>query len=118
MSLSDKTGRGRDILDFEYAVKWNDNTMTYDYVGNKVQIEINENRKMILDAMKELKRTGKKEVRPNDIQKFYSETANSKKVKNISRTMQRMADDFEITRTPKYGYYTLIDMNELNHDNY
>ena len=112
------TGRGRDILDFEYAVKWNDNTMTYDYVGNKVQIEINENRKMILDAMKELKRTGKKEVRPNDIQKFYSETANSKKGKNISRTMQRMADDFEINRTPKYGYYTLIDMNELNHDNY
>lgn len=32
--------------------------------------------------------------------------------------MQRMADDFEINRTPKYGYYTLIDMNELNHDNY
>lgn len=56
------TGRGRDILDFEYAVKWNDNTMTYDYVGNKVQIEINENRKMILDAMKELKRTGKKRL--------------------------------------------------------
>jgi|TARA_R100001463_G_scaffold94900_1_gene149520 hypothetical protein len=116
------TGRGRDILDFEYAVKWNDETMTYDYMGNKVVIEMNENRKLILDAMKSLKDGGVSEVRPSDVIKYYGEKATSKKGKNISRTMQRMADDFEIQSLPKYGFYSLItpeDLNKnLNHDHF
>ena len=91
------TGRGRDILDFQYAVKWNDETMTYDFVGNKFEIELNENRKMILDAMKELKRSGKIEVRPIDIIKHLGATSNSKEGKRISRTIQRMASNYEIT---------------------
>ena len=54
--------------------------------------------------------------------KYYGEKATSKKGKNISRTMQRMADDFEIQSLPKYGFYSLItpeDLNKnLNHDHF
>ena len=96
--------------------------MTYDYMGNKVVIEMNENRKLILDAMKSLKDGGVSEVRPSDVIKYYGEKATSKKGKNISRTMQRMADDFEIQSLPKYGFYSLItpeDLNKnLNHDHF
>ena len=32
------TGRGRDILDFEYAMEWNETTFSYDYKGNAPEI--------------------------------------------------------------------------------
>jgi len=113
------TGRGRDILDFQYAVKWNDETMTYDFVGNKFEIELNENRKMILDAMKELKRSGKIEVRPIDIIKHLGATSNSKEGKRISRTIQRMASNYEITSVVgKYGLYKLNSEEDINHNHY
>ena len=113
------TGRGRDILDFQYAVKWNDETMTYDFVGNKFEIELNENRKMILDAMKELKRSGKIEVRPIDIIKHLGATSNSKEGKRISRTIQRMASNYEITSgVGKYGLYKLNSEEDINHNHY
>ena len=113
------TGRGRDILDFQYAVKWNDETMTYDFVGNKFEIELNENRKMILDAMKEVKRSGKIEVRPIDIIKHLGATSNSKEGKRISRTIQRMASNYEITSVVgKYGLYKLNSEEDINHNHY
>ena len=113
------TGRGRDILDFQYAVKWNDETMTYDFVGNKFEIELNENRKMILDAMKELKRSGKIEVRPIDIIKHLGATSNSKEGKRISRTIQRMASNYEITSVVgKYRLYKLNSEEDINHNHY
>ena len=113
------TGRGRAILDFQYAVKWNDETMTYDFVGNKFEIELNENRKMILDAMKELKRSGKIEVRPIDIIKHLGATSNSKEGKRISRTIQRMASNYEITSVVgKYGLYKLNSEEDINHNHY
>ena len=107
------TGRGRDIMDFEYSVKWNDLTMTYDFVGNKTETELQENRKIIIDAMKYFAdKEGKKDVRPLDIIKYYGYTAQSKQGKNISRTMQRMAINFEIMSGVKYGYYNLKNLDE------
>jgi hypothetical protein len=37
-------GRGRDILDFEYAIQWDDETMSYKFEGNLDVINLNENR--------------------------------------------------------------------------
>ena len=93
--------------------------MTYDFVGNKFEIELNENRKMILDAMKELKRSGKIEVRPIDIIKHLGATSNSKEGKRISRTIQRMASNYEITSVVgKYVLYKLNSEEDINHNHY
>jgi hypothetical protein len=112
------TGRGRDIMDFEYAVKWNDNTWTYDFVGNRVEMELKENRKMIIDAMRQMAKGGQTEVKPNDVIKYFGVTANSKDGKNISRTMLRMSNNAEILSTAKYGYYKLPTEEDLNHNHY
>ena len=57
------TGRGRDIEDFEYAVKWNEDKYQYDFEGNLQIVEMNENRREVLDAMRELTNAGTEEIK-------------------------------------------------------
>ena len=109
-------GRGRDILDFEYAVKWHDETMRYEYVGDKVLVELNENRKVIIDAMTELAKQGGVKVRPKDVNETLGFSNTSKEGKNISRTMQRMAYNLEITKSTTFGRYELN--SSLNHEDF
>jgi len=98
-------GRGRDILDFEYALTWDNETMSYSYEGNLDVINQNENRSEIIKAMKEIHNDGVDQIRPREVAKYYGVTANSKDGRRMARTMQRMADAFEIIKGSKYGTY-------------
>ena len=40
-------GRGRDIMDFEYSLAWNDETWRYDYNGDLQEVNTNQNRTCI-----------------------------------------------------------------------
>ena len=99
-------GRGRDILDFEYALNWDGDSMSYLYEGNLDIINQNENRREITKAMEDLSKE-LDQVRPSDVAKFYGVPSNSKDGRRMARTMQRMADQFELHRGLKYGTYTL-----------
>ena len=101
------TGRGRDIEDFEYAVKWNEEKFQYDFEGNLQIVEMNENRREVLDAMRELTNSGTVEINPRDVCKYFNVSVTSKDGRRLSKTMQRMANDFEIWKGKKYGTYTL-----------
>jgi len=103
-------GRGRDIHDFEYSVKWNDDTWCYDWVGNKTEIDLNENRASIKNAMTILYMEDpikNEAVKPSQVYKYLDYKANSKDAKNISRTMLRMKESFEISGGSKFGTYCL-----------
>ena len=104
-------GRGRDILDFEYALNWDNESMSYSFEGNLDTINQNENRREITRAMKELHEE-LKEIRPSDVAKYYGVTSNSKDGRRMARTMQRMADQFEIIKGTKYGTYILHPTKE------
>tara|TARA_R100001440_G_scaffold19542_1_gene32992 strand:+ start:251 stop:2047 length:1797 start_codon:yes stop_codon:yes gene_type:complete len=99
-------GRGRDILDFEYALNWDGDSMSYLYEGNLDIINQNENRREITKAMEDLSKE-LDQIRPSDVAKFYGVPSNSKDGRRMARTMQRMADQFELHRGLKYGTYTL-----------
>ena len=103
-------GRGRDINDFAYQVKWNDLTFKYEWVGDKAEIERNENRASILNAMKSLYLFNQKEnfqVKPAQINKELGNKAQSRDAKNVSRTVLRMCEGGEIHSGSKYGTYKL-----------
>ena len=99
-------GRGRDMSDFEYAVKWNEEQWQYQFEGNLQMVKMNDNRKEVVDAMKILSKKDK-EIAPRDVCKFYGVTVTSKDGKRIARTIQRMEKDFEIIKGEKYGTYRL-----------
>lgn len=110
-------GRGRDMSDFEYAVKWNESTWAYDFEGNLQTVKMNDNRKEVMEAMNDLSIRGSNEIAPRDVCKFYGVTVTSKDGKRIARTMQRMEKDFEIYKGDKYGTYRLIrDKDEDGED--
>ena len=77
-------GRGRDILDFEYALNWDNESMSYSFEGNLDTINQNENRREITRAMKELHEE-LKEIRPSDVAKYYGVTSNSKDGRRMAR---------------------------------
>ena len=109
-------GRGRDIMDFEYSLTWNQETWRYDYLGDLGLVTLNENRKEVLDAMKKITEDGLKEMRPSDVIKYCGYPSNTKEANNISKTMQRMKNDYELQSGAKYGTYKLPrDINEINH---
>jgi len=108
-------GRGRDIMDFEYALNWNQETWRYDFVGNLQEINLNDNRKEVIDAMKQLATEGLKEVRPRDVAKHCGYTAQSKDSQRISKTMLRMKNSLEITKGEKFGTYKLVEVNQSNY---
>ena len=105
-------GRGRDILDFEYALNWDGDSMSYLYEGNLDIINQNENRREITKAMEDLTKD-LDQVRPSDVAKYYGVPSNSKDGRRMARTMQRMADQFELDRGLKYGTYKLPKKIEL-----
>ena len=55
--------------------------------------------------MFELHQGGLDQIRPRDVAKHYGVTANSKDGRRMARTMQRMADQFELIKGLKYGTY-------------
>ncbi len=104
-------GRGRDIMDFEYSLAWNDETWRYDYNGDLQEVNTNQNRKEVVDAMRELQRSGLLEIRPRDVVKHCGYPAQSKEGARISKTMLRMANNFELAKGEKYGTYKLVEVN-------
>ena len=104
-------GRGRDIMDFEYSLNWNEETWRYDWVGNLQQVNLNQNRKEVIDAMSELEKTGLLEIRPRDVVKHCGYRAQSKDAGRISKTMLRMVNNFEIAKGEKFGTYKLVSLN-------
>jgi len=100
-------GRGRDIHDFEYSLTWNEETWRYDYVGNLAEVTLNDNRKEIINAMKQITADGLDKIRPRDVIKHCGYAANSNEAKNISKTMQRMKSNFELIAGFTYGTYRL-----------
>ena len=109
-------GRGRDISDFEYSLTWNEETWRYDYVGNLSEVTLNDNRKEIINAMKQITAQGGDQVRPRDVIKHCGYPATSKEATNISKTMQRMKNNYELIAGFKYGTYRLPveDVNSVN----
>ena len=101
------TGRGRDIMDFEYSLTWNEETWRYDYVGNLGEVTLNENRKEIINAMKQITADGLDKIRPRDVIKHCGYVANSKEASSISKTMQRMKNNYELIAGFTYGTYRL-----------
>ena len=55
-----------------------------------------------------------KEIRPRDVCKHYGVSANSKEGRRLARTMQRMADQYELIKGSKYGTYIFRDYKEKN----
>jgi hypothetical protein len=113
-SKASLSGRGRDILDFEYALTWDNETMSYSFEGNLDVINQNENRSEITRAMRELHDGGLDQIRPRDVAKHYGVTANSKDGRRMARTMQRMADQFELIKGLKYGTYIYRSNKDRN----
>jgi len=105
-------GRGRDMNDFEYAVKWNEDKWQYDFTGNLQMVQLTENRRQVIDAMNVLSKE-KDEIAPRDVCKYYEVSVQSKDGKRISKTMQRMEGDFELIKGQKFGTYKLPNKTEL-----
>ena len=101
-------GRGRDIMDFEYSLNWNQETWRYDWVGNLQEVKLSDNRKEVLEAMQQLKKADVDESRPRDVTKHCGYTPQSKDAGRISKTMQRMLENFEIAKGGKFGTYKLV----------
>ena len=75
------------------------------------QVNLNQNRKEVIDAMSELEKTGLLEIRPRDVVKHCGYTAQSKDAGRISKTMLRMVNNFEIAKGEKFGTYKLVSLN-------
>ena len=99
-------GRGRDMKDFEYAVKWNEDKWRYEFTGNLQMVQTTQNRQEVVEAMKFLSKE-KAEIAPREVCKYYNFSVQSKDGKRISKTMQRMEGDFELIKGQKYGTYKL-----------
>jgi len=109
------TGRGRDILDFEFAVQWDDSKFRYEYLGDKKKLDLQENRLNVIKVMEYLKKDfNKTECTPGDVYKYYGYKPNSSEANNISRTMTRMRKNYELESGSKFGTYKLVS-EEHNH---
>jgi len=98
-------GRGRDIPDFQYSLKWSSFCWSYQVEGSLPEMQKRENRKQITKALQQLKDKGMTEVAPRDVVNFYHYSHNSKDARRIAKTMQRMADDMELVSGEKWGTY-------------
>lgn len=107
-------GRGRDIADFEYSITWNLETWRYDFLGQASTIRMGETKRLIIEAMKELHKAGKEDVTPQHVSKHLGYNSNSKDGQNISRTMQRMAENLDLKKT-RYGFYK-YEEPDLDHN--
>ena len=98
-------GRGRDIYDFEYSLKWNEETFRYDFGGQLQEIETHENKKEIWSAIFELHKAGLTQYTPKDVCAHYAIAPNSKGSRRIQKTMIRMREAHELNQGSKYGTY-------------
>ncbi len=89
-------------------MNWDEETWRYDWVGNLQEVNLNDNRKEVLDAIRELQKSGMLEIRPRDITKHCGYTAQSKDAQRISKTMLRMKNNFELTKGDKFGTYKVV----------
>ncbi|WP_440679035.1 AAA family ATPase [Candidatus Pelagibacter sp. HIMB1517] len=96
-------GRGRDMEDFEYGLKWNENTWRYDFEGELKNVLMAETKKQIIDAMKLLPTDT---VKPSDVIKQMGATKKNEKM-NIQKTMQRMRNSMELDYGEGHGEYKL-----------
>ena len=66
--------------------------------------------------MKQITAQGGDQVRPRDVIKHCGYPATSKEATNISKTMQRMKNNYELIAGFKYGTYRLPveDVNSVN----
>ena len=104
-------GRGRDIADFEYALNWNQETWRYEFVGNLQEVKLRDNRKEVIDSMKEIQKSGTLEIRPRDVVKNLGYAAQSKDAARVSKTMARMLNNYELVKGEKYGTYKVVETN-------
>jgi len=104
-------GRGRDIADFEYALNWDSETWRYEFVGNLQEVNLRDNRKEVIDAMKEMQKSGIMEIRPKDVVKHLGYAAQSKDSGRVSKTMTRMLNNYELVKGEKYGTYKVVEAN-------
>jgi hypothetical protein len=111
-------GRGRDIHDFEYSLTWNEDTWRYEFNGNLGEVTLKENRKEIVDAMKEITAQGGDLIRPRDVIKHCGYPTNSKEASGISKTMQRMKNNYELIAGFKYGTYRLPEDVKVDEEQY
>ena len=68
---------------------------------------MNTNRREVLDIMVALDNNGIKEISPRDVCKHANVSVTSKDGRRLSKTMQRMAENFDIWKGKKYGTYTI-----------
>ena len=104
-------GRGRDIMDFEYALNWDSETWRYEFVGNLQEVNLRDNRKEVIDAMKEMQKLNILEIRPKDVVKHLGYAAQSKDSARVSKTMTRMLNNYELVKGEKYGTYKVVEAN-------
>lgn len=105
-------GRGRDIEDFEYALTWNDKTWKYDCNGKLYEIQMQENRREIIEAMKHFAFTEEQlVVKPNEVANFLGQTSVKGKSR-INKTMQRMLNSRDLIKGEIYGTYKLFSSME------
>ena len=100
-------GRGRDIMDFEYSLKWNPETWRYDYNGQLHEINTFENRQEIIVAIRELEKGGIKEFTPKDVCNHYAIAPNTKEARRLQKNMLRMKDQQSLVQGSKYGTYKI-----------
>ncbi len=100
-------GRGRDIMDFEYSLKWNPDTWRYDYNGQLHEINTFENRQEIIVAIRELEKGGIKEFTPKDVCNHYAIAPNTKEARRLQKNMLRMKDQQTLVQGSKYGTYKI-----------
>jgi len=111
-------GRGRDIHDFEYSLNWNEDTWRYDYIGNLGEVTLRENKQEIIDAMKQIAAQGEDLIRPRDVIKHCGYPVNCKEASGISKTMQRMKNNYELIAGLKYGTYRLPENVKVDEEQY
>jgi hypothetical protein len=114
-------GRGRDIEDFEYALTWNEKKWKYDCEGKLYEIQMQENRREILEAMKHFAYSEKQlVVKPNEVANFLGQTSVKGKSR-ISKTMQRMLNSRDLIKGEVYGTYKLFtslpEVSTINFEN-
>ncbi len=101
-------GRGRDIEDFEFALKWNPDTWKYENEGSLWQVMLHENRKEIVDTMKHFAHFKKQlEVKPSEVSAHLGENGVKAKAR-IQKTMQRMVESRDLINGSVYGTYKIF----------
>jgi RecA-family ATPase len=101
-------GRGRDIEDFEFALKWNPDTWKYENEGSLWQVMLHENRKEIVDVMKHFAHFKKQlEVKPSEVSAHLGENGVKAKAR-IQKTMQRMVESRDLINGSVYGTYKIF----------